>query len=688
MEGQSQLAPQQVSHLNLEQELGQAITDVDIKAVISIFGQITDYGRLDRVVTWRICQSLHESLRREKRQNTVQVRRENVEEMVAFAELLVKRIKKGELAPDHRAHVHLLAFFKESGALDAGVTFWQWLELQDESFVNNDVYGSAIELLAVNGAPLVELEEMYQNALERFPGHFNAYHLAPNAILANRDERTIIKGIPTVLLQGIMTARLLRGASRDAYLALDTTARLYPTLIPGRFFGLFIDERPLAEAYTIFAMACRAGIVLPYEHARKLLTAVRTGSEPTSSLARIARLRQMLSVAYMYVGEGGFVTTNLVSELVIALTQVLRLHGVASLESKDRKQIVDGVMDIIRKMLEFFLRYGGKPGLSAFNSIITNLAGFGRSKHIIGIALRDAHALGLEPNHVTRRSILTAAGNIGDAHLVATAWNELVVGKAKSGQNPDATDYHILVKAAKSCGANEFAQEACVAAVDQLTETERESIYERLYSTYDEQAASTTVALDASALLEGLETLRADLAVIEERTKDGAGVQDFNEQTLPMMLLPLPDEQRLPEIEVRKLYDEVTTEQQPAASEQPQPSVAQGVDDRPSISETSIPLGTLRYENWKTINYLLALAENHDKAYDKAVDEAIAAGVAPPPREKVLKATAGHDPVSIGLSDVAYGPVSASSDEDVDDEQIRKARGEILRLRGISSADI
>ncbi|KAK5115204.1 hypothetical protein LTR85_009962 [Meristemomyces frigidus] len=608
--------------------------------------------------------------------------------MVAFADMLVKQIKKGSLAPDHRAHMHLLAFYKECGVPDGGVAFWQWLEVQEYAFVSSDVYGSAIELLAVTGAPLVELEEIYEHALERFPGNFNAYHLSPNAILANRNEPTIIKGIPTVLLQGILTARLLRGASRDAYLALDTATRLYPTLAPGRFFGLFLDERPLKEAYTVFAMACRAGIVLPYEHARKLLAAVRTDYDLGSSTARIGKLRQMLSIVYMYIAAGGFVTSNLVSEVIIALTQFMRLRGMAAVEIKDKKQMVDGLMNIVRKMLEILSRYGGKPGLSAFNSIINNLAGFGQSKQIIGIALRDARALGLEPNHVTRRSVLTAAGYIGDNDLIAKAWTELVAGKARGGQRPDATDYHILVKAAKIGGAVEYVKEVLVEAVPHLSEPERDGLHVRLYGDRDnpENAATTAGILDVSALLQGVELLSADLADIDERTKDRPAVQDFTEQSLPLMLLPVPDELCLPEREMRKLYDELTTEQQPAHAEQSQSSAAQGPDSLSALSETNIPLGTLRYENWKTINYLLALAERHDRVYDAAVDEAIAAGVAPPPREKVLKVTANQEPVSIGLSDVAHSQSSVESDAEVSDEQVRKVRGEILRLRGLAGA--
>lgn len=693
LEGQAQLHGKGPAERRLVDDLAQAITDVRIKDVIRIFDQITNYDRLARTASWRICQCLHEALRREKRTATSSFQREDLEDMVAFAETLVKHIKKGDLAPDCRAHLHLLAFYKESGVRDEGILFWRWLEMQDERYVNSDVYGAAIELLAVNGAPLTELEDMYQRALREFPGNFNEYHLSPNAIVPDREERTIIKGIPIVLLQSILTARLLRGASGDAYLALDTALRLYPTLTPGRFFHLFIEERPLAESYTVFAIACRAGILPHNESVRKLLTSIRTSSDLSSLDGHVVALRQMLSVAYMYVGAGGVVTSNLVSELVIAMTQILRVQGIAPMDSKHKKQVVDAVMDAIRKTLEIFARYGAKPGLSAFNSIIMNLAGFGQSKQIVGIALRDAQSLGLRPNNVTRRSILGAAGYIGDAEFVGKAWNDLEAAKAEDGQHPDTSDYHILVKAAKLGGAVDFAKEACKGMAGQLDETQRQGVYDRLYASDEAMTATgSESALDVSVALGPMIGLRADLAIIDERTQDRPAVQAFSEQALPITLLPIPDEQHLPEDELRIFYDELTTEQANAHANQQATSSPAAVSDQdriasPAVSETNIPLGRLRYENWKVINYLLGLAEKHDRAYDEAVDEAIASGVAPPHKEKVLKIKAGIEVASAGLSDVRAGETTADTDEHLDVAQIRNAREKILSLRGLPAVN-
>ena len=685
-EREAELHPQSSSgsanELQLEQALAQAITDVNIKDVISIFSQMQDYRALHRSATWRICQCLHEAYRRQCRAPATEAKRQDMDDLVAFAEKIVAHIRKGDLAPDCRAHLHLLGFFKESGAFGSGVAFWHWLENQDDEYVNKGVYGVAIDLLAVNGNPLSELEGLYERALERFPGQFNAYYLAPNSILADREAPTTIPGIPMVLLQGILSARLLRGDSKSAYLALDTALRLYPIETPSRFFDVFVEERPLAESFAVYAMACRAGKPPSYHQSvRRMLAEMRGNADMRSPDGYVSVLRQMLLTAYLYVGGGGHLTGNLLDELAIAMTQTVRLKGFAALESEDKRRVANALTGLLRQLFDIFARYSVTPGIVAFNSFIVNVAGFGQSRHLIDIALENAASVKKEPTHVTRRSVLTAAGLVRDQDLVAASWNELVTFKSRDGSLPDTTDFHVLVKAAKMSGAIDFAKEACIGMESYLTEEEVHSIYERLESDDAGPSSTMAAALDVKSLLSQLEVFRADMVVFHDRTVEPPRTQDFSQQTPPLAILPPPEELRLPEVELRRLYDEMTTEPQEDANDG-QPALTSSPGLYRTISETNLPLGQLRYENWKMINNLLAWAEIHDQAYEKAVDEAIAAGVAPPPRERVLKSTLSKSARSVGLSDKIEEsgdtPISATGLHD-----LSESRNTIRRLRGM-----
>jgi len=672
----------------------EAIENVDIKAVITRYRALhdnpSDKQVLEREHVWRLTQCLHEALRREKRSardsSRRQERRRESEELVEFAEQLVKDIKRDRLPPDHRSHVHLLAIFKESGVRDAGVRFWGWLRSQDERYVNADIYGVAIELLATDGVALPELEGLFQEALTRFPDNFHAYHLSPEAIVPDREQPTTVKGLSMTLLQGILTARVLNGDTRNAYLALDTGLRLYPTQLPSRFFDALLAERPLVEAYTVLAMACRAGIVLSLDSTRRVLTALRNSSDQSTPSVHIYALRSMLSVVYMHLGAGGYTIGNNVNEVLLSMTHIQRLNGIAKLESNERKQVVDSTLEIIRRTMELFSRYGATPGVSAFNSIIANVAGFGQSKQVIDIALKDARSLGLAPNLVTRRSILSAAGYLRDADLLKKSWADLEQARRESGERPDASDFHLLVKAAKLCNQGRWAEQICRKSALHLPEMQRSSLYERLSSQShfrDADPSTEPGTLDLPHLLSEMEKVQADLSLIDERTKDRPKYQDFSAQDLHMTLL-LEDRVETPqEADLRKIYDELTSEPgQPTPTSQ-DTSVAETKSY--AISTTGLSVGKLRYENWKSVNYLLELADKNDKQYSVSVDEAIAAGRAPPQRPSGLVIEDYGSSRSYGLSDVAREEKTAADigvpQRVMEPREIEHLREKVLRLR-------
>ncbi|KAH9837451.1 hypothetical protein Tdes44962_MAKER01805 [Teratosphaeria destructans] len=673
-----EVADQEIAEAAFKQTIRKACESCDVEALHNIVETSSSLKSLNHEQTWRLAQSLHQGYRHRNTLSKSRITKPSSAQNTiyyAFAGKLVELIRKGELEPDARAHLHLISFFKESGARDAGVEFWSWLEGQDDRYVSDDVYGAAIELLVVHGAPLVEMEALFQKALQRFPGTFNAYHLSSNAIVADREQIINIRGISMVLLQGILTARLMHGDSKNAYLALDTAMRLLPAQTPPRFITLFLDERPVVEAYTVFAMACRAGIKLPYEAVRRFLAALRLKSSLSFPQQHMQALRQMLSCVYMYLGSSDYISRNVVSELVITMAQILRLKGAAALEVKEKRALVTDIMELIRKALAIAARFGVSPSISAFNSIIVNLAGFGQTKSVIALALKDAQALGLQANEVTHRSVMIAAGKLNDADLVARSWNDLVSERLLSGQKIEPTDYHLLVTAAKTSGATEFAEQACEAMASHgILEEAREGVLNHLRTEFVRGKGHEEPALDIGDLRRQFENLRADLDVMAERTMDKSVAQDFSQQDLPLTLAPIPNDINLPEAESRRLYDEVTTD----PTLPPQPPPAQVLP--PAVSPTGIPYGRLRYENWTHINHLLALAERTDAIYSAAVDKAIAKGVRVPSREQALAASdlAVQD---VGLSTVHPG--KGKKDERLGKGETERRRKEILKLRGI-----
>ena len=632
----------------------------------------------------RIAQCLHHNVRKENARAANQQRPSAVGELVDFAEVLVGDIKSRTIMPSAKAHLHLIGIFKESGSLDKGVQFWKWVLEQDVPYINVDCYGAAIELLAVDGTPLAELETLYSEALRRFPGNFASYHLSPHAVLPDREQAFTVGGIPMSLLQGILTARLLNGDTRHAYLALDTALRILPDQVPPRFFTLFLDERPVQESYSVCALALRSGIAATGSFYRAMLGSLRRALILESPAHHTLGVRAMLSITHLFVGGGGRVTGNALNEVIIAITQLLRIPGVSALSSEDKAKISQATTEVIHEVTELFGQYGAKPSIPAFNSMITNLGGFGSSRETIGTVLKEADALGLAPTEVTWRSILAVAGMFHDRGLVERTFTNLRESRTEGGENPPVADFHALVKPAHLSGAIPFARQELESFRDYIDPEAFESVSARLddpeEALVEDGSAVEPASLDD--MMREIENVKADIEIMKERWKGNPVVQDFSQQSLPLLLQPTSSPVDLPEPQLRKIYDELTTDpsQRHATDQERDAKIRMdaGVSNK---SRTNVTLGQLRFDSWKMMNVLLEMSEKHDTLYHQKIDQAMADGLVPPKR-MTGPLEDGGKVVSWGLSSVGREDGKDGEVEEVGEEEFARVRKEILRLRG------
>lgn len=657
-----------------------------------------------------IAQTLHTALR--KRRPDPKEKSPNAD-LDILANFLVQDIQSDRLPPNHAAHLHLLAFYKEAKQLDKAFNFWKWLENQDDSYVSPAVYGVAIELLAIQGRPAEETENLYVQALKRFPGSFNEYHLSPDAVLPDRSQPINIKGIPMTLLQGIVTARLLRGDSKNAYLALDTALRLFPTQIPSRFFTLFIEERPVTEAYNIFMLACRSGTTIGPDVLKALLTKLRQVAV-VNPLANAPVLRSTLTASYAYAASGASLTSNHLTELVIAVTAILQHATISTLPRTEVNQLAEHILLIVSRLFKIWAGQDSRPGIAAFHSIISNVAGRGQRQDVITTCLEDMNELGLEPNPVTRRSILKAAGDIGHVETMKSAWTDIIAARHQARAVPDLADWTTLAKAARQLGEQDFVREKLQDAA-----TVNPHLASRIDGLLHEPLKKTAAEAQpgsAEPIRHLIGNILQDTVYMEDQLENSR-FRDFHTNPLPMSLVASKLMQSAPEGQLREIYDELTTDisfaqinsadaedpalendqipdtETPSSETLPEtspesPSLealisASDFEAPPAVSSTGFGYADLRYENWKTINELLAEAEKHDSDYLASIDAAIQKGTLPPKRSNGWKTPDTISP-STGLSNLSLPESVLVTEEgntsrDHDNSSIRE---NILRLRG------
>ena len=282
---------------------------------------------------------------------------------------------------------------------------------------------------------------------------------------------------------------------------------------------------------------------------------------------------------------------------------------------------------------------------------------------------------------VTYRSILTAAGMLEDVDLIKTSWGSLTEARAAQDQYPDATDVHILTKACLLAGRPGFVT-AVLSEMDNLTEEEKGRVHERLNEGLPEPSIDTPPPSFTTDFLEQVRSLKQDIDQFEALAQDYPTIFDLSSRfaSLPMYLGPLPTVVQLPEQEMRQLYDEMTTDPTSPALPLEEFTSLNFLSIKPHLSKTKIPYGTLRYENWKTVNYLLALAERNDRLYEEAIDKAIAAGTPPPGRLEMGNVLKDGAKMKVGLSELAEGGVGELS-LGLSEEEVQKRRAKIVALR-------
>jgi hypothetical protein len=623
-------------------------------------------------------------------------------EFTTLADLLVLDIQARVLPPSYDAHLHLLSFYKESAEFEKGTAFWSYLVKQGDDYVNANLYGVALELLAFQGRPAEDTEELYEKALARFPGVFLEYHLAHNAVIADRRQPTVISGIPKALLQGILTARILRGDAKNAYLTLDTTARLFPTRIPTRFVTLFVQERPLDEAYKVFMLACQAGAAPGHDALKILMTRLRKVAA-TQPLENAAILRAMIMLCYTHTASGAPLHNKSLNELVIAITGLLKDHAYTKMSSDQLRPITNAISNLLSDLFGIWASQNSPPGIASFNSMIANLAGRGKRKDVVDHALEAMDHYSLKPNTVTFRSILAAAGEMGDSEGIRSAWTDLVANRIEKGAALELIDWQNLLNATRRINDPEYLQQQLINfqhilpphIIDRMSTALQAGNFSRKSNPDKNPSSGDLETVARTMRIVGL--LKQDVEYMSENAHLGRNF--YNEPVSLSLLNRSSLYTNVSDDHIRTVYDEMTTDSSanlnifPPSSSEPNTDAeaeaeadmeTEAKEQAPAMSPTGYPLDELRYQNWKMINELISDAELHDKEYMDAVDDAIKRGTPPPSRNTELSHVPKLDEFA-GLSDSATNSTDDKQSNIADDEHkitLDEFREKVFELRG------
>jgi hypothetical protein len=566
---------------------------------------------LDRQDTRRIAQAIHTRARQKTK----------TADMFPFIQQIVADVRSGALDPHPYAFVHLLSIFKEYKRFDEGHELWQWLVQQDETYVSQAAYGAAIELMAYGGiSTLPELEDLYNDGLKRFPGTFAEYHLSPDAVIPDRSQPVLVAGIPTVLLQGILTARILARDWRKSYLALDTVLRLYPTQTPPRFFELFMAERPLSEAYTAFMIACRAGTVLNPGQVTALLAKLRAAMSTSISMPdRMMILRAVANAIYAYQEAGGRLESLHVGVFIHCFENILPEITAGEQYEGEAAQLRNILVVSAHEILGGLLQAGFPAQIHPFEALVS-LAGNMRVPDLLTTTMKDIKTAQINLGPIGTRSAMTSAGLVKNQEVIKELWSGIVTRANAEGSQITNEDWITFTKACRRADLADFFRKQ----LSKLAHTTTSSVEEHLAY---QIGLTEKVLISSSFQYMSVDELSAEIEGLKQQMKNVEAVvmssSPLDLKTSPFNMHIDPNTTSMSSLEnLQAVYDEFTTD----PHQPPAPPAPEGTPAQAALSLTKIPFDQLRFMNWITIVGMMAEAETYESHLRSSISQAISSG--------------------------------------------------------------
>ena len=585
----------------------------------------------------------------------------------------VKYYKRGLLPPSSSASLHIISFYKESKQYDSGIEFWNWVIQQNDQYVQLNTYGAAIELLAVFGKDLSYCEAVYAHALKRFPKNFNEYHLSHGAIVPFRGEPTVLLGTSMVLLQGIMTARLIHGDWRNAYLTLDTALRLHPTQVPNHFIDLILSERPIHEALQVFCLTCESGNKSRDNTPTVLLDLLgKTESIDLDKSHKLQYATAMITVLHSFLAGRGKVNAI---HLGVFLDRTLQLALSGETDGMGPQVLVDEqIIKLASQVMEVFAALGVFADERTFNIIITNATKFRRGT-MVAWAIELLESSGIHPSESARHGYLAAAGESRNASAVESIWNTHCQLTHATGAKLRHNDWKALANAARRADNAEFVyrqmdiyavmddEELVQKIISELEQIPDEHAIDHVINTSEFQHGNQSKWL--STFLTQLTSLQT--IIVENRYRNMKETPIVRDE---IWVLP----QGVNEAWSSKLYNELSVD----------PAGSVPVEVTSCTNPTGFSLDELRYRNWRAINQLLIQAEAFEIQVKNSVEQAIKQGT-PLEEAKSLRNIRNEAKQLKALSKNLGIHLQTLSDNGVSTMTEEEWRNKILTLRSVRS---
>lgn len=331
---------------------------------------------------------------------------------------LIRDLQDGLMPPNILASGYIIGVLRILDTLAELSKFWNWLVKKDKEWCDVQTFGLMIEALTYRGVALSVMEGMYKEAQRRF--------YSGDRMCRSR-----------ILLQGIVTARLLNGDWRSAYEGYDLYLMIDPASASRRYIeSLFLYERPPKEAAIIFLIACRVGMPPASGLLRPLLLNLWNNYRDVCAMAHILA---------MYSGGGGKVTSSMMLRIWYAAFVSLSDGPLFELGKR-----FDEGYEFVFTQLRNLARAMQDKGIvisDEFWCSILNLAGDTQRRDFLKATLDVMTELRISPTRESLNAVVSSCGLVGDLESVVGYWK-----KHRAFRETNGDDREVFVRALRTCG--------------------------------------------------------------------------------------------------------------------------------------------------------------------------------------------------------------------------------------------
>ncbi|RPA93524.1 hypothetical protein L873DRAFT_51723 [Choiromyces venosus 120613-1] len=339
------------------------------------------------------------------------------DDLIDAAHTVIRDIQAGLLPSHYLVSGYLIGVLRVSGTLEDLARYWNWLVDNGGQSCSVQTFGIMIEALAYRGAKLSIMEGMYKEAVKRF--------YQPNCPPTSR-----------MLIQGILAARLLNGNWRGAYELYDHYLRLHPQSGSRKYIEeLLMFERPPNEAAIIAIIHCRVGMPLVSGLMRIILHGIWINYRD---------VRSMLTIATAYTGVKGEVNGSLILRLLVSIMSSA-CDGPLTTPGKRYQEGYKFIYEQMHRITSVAASRGLLFASAKWTSLIY-VAGNLKRRDMLEAILRVMRDIKVE---FTSHHLIAAGHSysmIGDLNMVVKTWKTL---KEKF---PLAADPKYLVRSLTACG--------------------------------------------------------------------------------------------------------------------------------------------------------------------------------------------------------------------------------------------